>query len=80
MRPFIEAISEVTDAYVLCYPNAGNKFNSFYFYFPLQIFFLGLPNTFGGYDETPEMMASQLREFAASGLVNLVRNNSVSFK
>jgi hypothetical protein len=24
MRPFIEAISEATDAFVLCYPNAGN--------------------------------------------------------
>lgn len=23
--------------------------------------FLGLPNTFGEYDETPEMMASQLK-------------------
>jgi 5-methyltetrahydrofolate--homocysteine methyltransferase len=32
----------------------------------------GLPNAFGGYDETPEDMAAVLREFAASGLVNLV--------
>ncbi|KJE91560.1 5-methyltetrahydrofolate-homocysteine methyltransferase [Capsaspora owczarzaki ATCC 30864] len=32
----------------------------------------GLPNTFGGYDETPEMMAEKLQEFAKSGLVNLV--------
>lgn len=32
----------------------------------------GLPNAFGGYDETPEEMASIMREFAASGLVNLV--------
>src|SRR5205823_13668809 len=32
----------------------------------------GLPNAFGEYDETPEMTASQLREFASSGLVNLV--------
>ncbi|HEY1585010.1 MAG TPA: methionine synthase, partial [Polyangia bacterium] len=32
----------------------------------------GLPNAFGEYDETPEMTASQLREFATSGLVNLV--------
>ena len=32
----------------------------------------GLPNAFGGYDETPEDMAGTLREFAASGLLNLV--------
>ncbi len=32
----------------------------------------GLPNAFGGYDETPEDMAAVIGEFAASGLVNLV--------
>jgi 5-methyltetrahydrofolate--homocysteine methyltransferase len=32
----------------------------------------GLPNAFGGYDETPEQMASVLGEFAANGWVNLV--------
>ncbi len=32
----------------------------------------GLPNEFGEYDETPEEMAATLREFAASGLVNIV--------
>ena len=32
----------------------------------------GLPNAFGGYDETPEDMAAMLREFATSGLLNLV--------
>ena len=32
----------------------------------------GLPNAFGGYDETPEDMAAVLREFADSGLLNLV--------
>ena len=32
----------------------------------------GLPNAFGGYDQTPEEMAAKLREFAESGLVNLV--------
>jgi 5-methyltetrahydrofolate--homocysteine methyltransferase len=31
-----------------------------------------LPNAFGGYDETPEDMADVLREFAASGLLNVV--------
>ncbi len=54
MRPFIEAIGKATDAYVICYPNAG------------------LPNTFGGYDETPETTAANLREFAVSGFVNIV--------
>jgi 5-methyltetrahydrofolate--homocysteine methyltransferase len=32
----------------------------------------GLPNAFGGYDETPEQTAGFLREFAESGLVNAV--------
>jgi 5-methyltetrahydrofolate--homocysteine methyltransferase len=32
----------------------------------------GLPNAFGGYDETPEDMARDLREFAEAGLLNLV--------
>jgi len=32
----------------------------------------GLPNTFGDYDETPEMMAGQLEAFARDGLVNIV--------
>lgn len=32
----------------------------------------GLPNAFGGYDETPEDMAGVLGEFAANGWVNLV--------
>jgi len=32
----------------------------------------GLPNAFGGYDETPEYTAGELREFAESGFVNLV--------
>ncbi|USG62962.1 methionine synthase [Sneathiella marina] len=32
----------------------------------------GLPNELGDYDDTPEYMASQLREFAESGLVNIV--------
>jgi 5-methyltetrahydrofolate--homocysteine methyltransferase len=32
----------------------------------------GLPNEFGGYDDTPEYMAGVLREFAAQGLLNIV--------
>ncbi|CAG5115167.1 unnamed protein product, partial [Candidula unifasciata] len=54
MRPFIESISKNTEAFVLCYPNAG------------------LPNTFGEYDETPEVTASQVKEFMKDGLVNIV--------
>ncbi|XP_072523826.1 methionine synthase isoform X2 [Salminus brasiliensis] len=32
----------------------------------------GLPNTFGGYDETPQVTASNIKEFAMDGLVNIV--------
>ncbi|MEZ5557414.1 MAG: methionine synthase [Pseudomonadales bacterium] len=32
----------------------------------------GLPNAFGGYDETPETMAERLGEWADSGLLNIV--------
>ncbi len=32
----------------------------------------GLPNAFGGYDETPDETAGMLNEFAESGLVNIV--------
>ena len=32
----------------------------------------GLPNEFGGYDETPESMSALMGEFARSGLVNIV--------
>jgi len=32
----------------------------------------GLPNAFGGYDESPDDMAMVLREFAEAGLLNLV--------
>ncbi|XP_034716471.1 methionine synthase [Etheostoma cragini] len=32
----------------------------------------GLPNTFGGYDETPQVTAFNLKEFAMDGLVNIV--------
>ncbi|CAJ0851583.1 13744_t:CDS:10 [Entrophospora sp. SA101] len=32
----------------------------------------GLPNTFGEYDETPEMMAKSIHEFAKEGLINIV--------
>jgi 5-methyltetrahydrofolate--homocysteine methyltransferase len=32
----------------------------------------GLPNEFGKYDETPEIMATQIREFLELGLVNII--------
>lgn len=32
----------------------------------------GLPNRFGQYDETPEMMAEQVKEFVDEGLVNII--------
>ncbi len=32
----------------------------------------GLPNAFGGYDETPEAMTKHVKEWAQSGLVNMV--------
>ncbi|MBF0425082.1 MAG: methionine synthase [Magnetococcales bacterium] len=32
----------------------------------------GLPNAFGGYDETPAMMAGKIQEFARAGWVNIV--------
>ncbi len=32
----------------------------------------GLPNEFGGYDESPQFMAELIGEFAAAGLVNVV--------
>ncbi len=56
MRPYIEELSGIADTFVSCYPNAG------------------LPNPMSetGYDETPEQTARLLKEFAASGFVNLV--------
>jgi 5-methyltetrahydrofolate--homocysteine methyltransferase len=32
----------------------------------------GLPNAFGGFDETPQIMAADLRDFAANGWLNMV--------
>jgi len=32
----------------------------------------GLPNAFGGYDETPEMLAEELRSWAEAGIINVV--------
>ncbi len=56
MRPYIEELAQLTGTFVHAYPNAG------------------LPNPLAptGYDETPADTAGLLREFAASGFVNLV--------
>ena len=32
----------------------------------------GLPNTFGEYDETPEIMAENVSQFAADGFINIL--------
>jgi 5-methyltetrahydrofolate--homocysteine methyltransferase len=57
MRPYIQELSKVAgDTFISCYPNAG------------------LPNPMSetGFDETPEVTARLLREFAAEGLINIV--------
>jgi 5-methyltetrahydrofolate--homocysteine methyltransferase len=57
MRPYIEELSKVaSDTFISCYPNAG------------------LPNPMSdtGFDETPEVTAGMLAEFAQAGFVNIV--------
>ena len=57
MRPYIEELAKVAgDTFVSCYPNAG------------------LPNPMSetGFDETPEVTAGLVEEFARSGFVNIV--------
>ncbi|WP_198969933.1 homocysteine S-methyltransferase family protein [Xylophilus sp. ASV27] len=57
MRPYIQELARVAeDTFICCYPNAG------------------LPNPMSdtGFDETPEVTARLLHEFAAEGLVNIV--------
>lgn len=72
MRPFIEAIGRCTPAYIICYPNAG--WISFYMLILTSNYRSepGLPNTFGGYDETPDITAENIRDFASDGLVNII--------
>ena len=31
----------------------------------------GLPNAFGGYDETPQMLADEIRDWGAAGIINI---------
>jgi 5-methyltetrahydrofolate--homocysteine methyltransferase len=57
MRPYLQELARVAgDTYISCYPNAG------------------LPNPMSdtGFDETPDVTARLLHEFAAEGLVNIV--------
>ncbi len=57
MRPYIQELAKVAgDTFISCYPNAG------------------LPNPMSdtGFDETPDVTARLLHEFASEGLVNIV--------
>lgn len=56
MKPYLAEFSRLADCYVSCYPNAG----------------LPNPLSITGYDETPEMLAQTLKEFAESGFLNIV--------
>ena len=55
MRPYAEELSKLADTFVCIYPNAG------------------LPNPMSdtGFDETPAVTSSLVREFAQSGFVNI---------
>ena len=55
MRPYAEELSKLADTFVCIYPNAG------------------LPNPMSdtGFDETPSVTSSLVREFAQSGFVNI---------
>jgi len=55
MRPHIEELATLCDAFICVYPNAG----------------LPNPMSDTGFDETPDITSSLLQEFAASGLVNI---------
>lgn len=55
MRPYVEELSKIADTFVCIYPNAG------------------LPNPMSdtGFDETPDITSSLLKEFANSGFLNM---------
>jgi len=55
MRPYAEELSKVADTFVCIYPNAG------------------LPNPMSdtGFDETPDVTSSLVKEFAQSGFINI---------
>ncbi len=56
LRQYVEELSNMANTYVSAHPNAG------------------LPNPLSetGYDETPEAMAAEIREWASNGLLNIV--------
>ncbi len=56
LRQYVEELSRVANCYVSAHPNAG------------------LPNPLAetGYDDTPENMAGHIREWAASGFLNII--------
>ena len=56
MRPFMAELSRIAPTYTSCYPNAG------------------LPNPLAptGYDETPNITGSLMKDFADDGLINIV--------
>ncbi len=56
LRQYVEEMSRVANCYVSAHPNAG------------------LPNPLAesGYDDTPENMAGQIKEWAQSGFLNIV--------
>ena len=56
MRPYVEALSNIADCYISCYPNAG----------------LPNPLSETGYDEKPEDTSAFVEEFAQSGLLNIL--------
>ena len=55
MRPYVEELSSIADTFVCIYPNAG------------------LPNPMSdtGFDETPDVTSSLVKEFAESGFLNV---------
>lgn len=55
MRPYVEELSKIADTFVCIYPNAG------------------LPNPMSdtGFDETPDVTSSLVKEFATSGFLNM---------
>jgi len=55
MRPYADELSKVADTFVCIYPNAG------------------LPNPMSetGFDETPDITANLVKEFAQSGFINI---------
>jgi 5-methyltetrahydrofolate--homocysteine methyltransferase len=56
LRAYVKELANVADTHISAHPNAG------------------LPNPLAptGYDETPEQLAGEIREWAQSGLVNIV--------